>query len=123
VEGRDAFYEMKRQRTAYRRPERYEDIYIPKNTGVGPILGALAFVLGFAIVWHIWWLVVVSAVAMLAAVVTRCFDDDPDTCITAAEVEAIENQRFEALALAEKPHQEAERDPAFTAQMLPGRAT
>ncbi|MEM7222639.1 MAG: cytochrome o ubiquinol oxidase subunit I [Pseudomonadota bacterium] len=123
VEGRDAFFDMKQRRTAYRRPERYEDIYLPKSSGVGPILGGLAFVLGFAIVWHIWWLVGLCALAMLGAVVSRCFDDDPDFCIPAAQVEAMETQRFEAMALAEKPAQEAEHDPAFAAQMLPGRVT
>ncbi len=123
VTARDAFWEMKQQGTAYRRPERYEDIYMPKNTGVGVVLGVLAFVLGFAIVWQIVWLVAVSGVAMLATVVIRCFDDDPDICITAAEVEATENRRFETLALTKKQPQEAEQDPAFAAQMLPGRAT
>ena len=123
VESRDAFYEMKRHGTAYRRPERYEDIYMPKNSVIGPILGGCAFLLGFAVVWHIWWLVALSGLAILAAVVVRCFDDESDFCITAAEVEAIEDRRFETLALADKQLEEAERDPAFTAQMLPARAT
>ena len=123
VESRDTFHEMKRRGTAYRRPARYDDIYMPKNSAVGPLLGGLAFVLGFAAVWHIWWLLAVSAVAILAAVVVRCFDDDPDYCITAAEVEAIEDRRFEAMALADTEPEEAARHPAFAAQMLPARAT
>ncbi|MCP4329770.1 MAG: cytochrome o ubiquinol oxidase subunit I [Alphaproteobacteria bacterium] len=119
----DAFHEMKKGGVAYRRPERYEDIYIPKNTGAGPILGGMAFVLGFAVIWHIWWLVAAAALVMLATIVVRTFDDDPDYCLTAREVEEIENERYKTLAIAEAPREEAERDPAFAAQMLPGNVT
>lgn len=123
VGERDAFHEMKKRREAYHRPERYHDIYMPKNTSVGVILGGLSFVIGFAIVWHIWWLVIATGLAILAVAIFRCCEDDTEICIPAAEVEAIENKRFEVMALAEKPQAEAQQDPAFTEQMLPGRTT
>ena len=42
------------------RARRLQDIHMPRNTGAGVILGGLAFVLGFAMVWYIWWLAIAS---------------------------------------------------------------
>ncbi|MCP4305827.1 MAG: cytochrome o ubiquinol oxidase subunit I, partial [bacterium] len=100
VRDRDAFLDMKQRGVAYRRPDRYYDIHLPKNSGVGPILGGLAFVLGFAVVWHIWWLVAVCAVAMWVAIIIRASNDDTEYCLSAGEVEKIETERYEELARA-----------------------
>ena len=119
----DAFHEMKRSGEVHRPPEQYQDIYMPKRTGAGPILGGLAFALGFAIVWHVWWLAACCALAVLGVCAARSFDDDPEFCIPAREVEAIEQGRSRTLALVEMPDDEAQRDPSFSAQMLPSRST
>ncbi|MCP4384746.1 MAG: cytochrome o ubiquinol oxidase subunit I, partial [Hyphomicrobiales bacterium] len=95
VRDRDAFLDMKQRGVAYRRPDRYYDILLPKNSGVGPILGGLAFVLGFAVVWHIWWLVAVCAVAMWVAIIIRASNDHTEYCLSAGEVEKIESERYE----------------------------
>ena len=34
---------------------------MPKNTAKGFIIGVLAFLFGFAMIWYIWWLAVLSA--------------------------------------------------------------
>src|SRR5882672_166370 len=39
----DALHEMKARGAAWRRPERYQDIVMPKSSGAGVMLGALAF--------------------------------------------------------------------------------
>ena len=70
----------------------YEDIHMPRNTGVGFIIGMFAFVFSFAMVWDIWWLAIVSAVATFISVVYRSFDYDIDYYVTAAEVEKIETE-------------------------------
>ena len=94
----DAFLDMKERGVAYRRPTRYHDIHMPKNTGAGAILGGLAFGLGFAMVWHIWWLVIACALGMRAVIIVRTYDDDVGYCVPASEVEMIENRRYQALA-------------------------
>jgi cytochrome o ubiquinol oxidase subunit I len=58
----------------------------------------LAFMFGFAIVWHIWWLVILAALGMLFTVIARSIDDDIHYVIPAAEVERIENERYQLLA-------------------------
>ena len=94
VGDREPFLEMKEKGTAYARPSAYEAIRMPSNTPIGVILGAFAFVLGFAIVWHIWWLVIVSALIMFTAVIVRSSDDDSEFTIAAAEVKRAEDERF-----------------------------
>ena len=96
----DAFHDIKKRGVAYRRPDRYHDIYIPRSTGAGVALGVLAFLLGFAMVWHIWWMAIVSAVGMWAVIIARTYNDDTEYRLSAGDVEKIENQRYQALASA-----------------------
>jgi cytochrome o ubiquinol oxidase subunit 1 len=70
----------------------YEAIHMPKNTGVGVIIGLLGCAFGFAMVWHIWWLVIASGLGMFAAVAYRSFDYDIDYYVTPEEVERIETE-------------------------------
>jgi cytochrome o ubiquinol oxidase subunit 1 len=100
VHGIDAFTDMKEKGIAYKRPDRYHDIHMPKNTGAGFVNGVLAFIFGFAMIWYIWWLAIFSALGMLATVIVRAADDDTDYSVPAAEVERIENQRYRRLASA-----------------------
>lgn len=94
VDELDAFMEMKEKGTAYQRPERYADIEMPKDTPHGFIIAALAFVFGFAMIWHIWWLAILSALGMLFTVIARSMDDDTHYIIPAAEVRRIEDERY-----------------------------
>jgi cytochrome o ubiquinol oxidase subunit 1 len=100
VSGIDAFADMKEKDMAYQKPDRYDDIHMPKNTSAGFVNGVLSFILGFAMVWHIWWLAVLSALGMLFTVIIRSADDDTDYTLSAAEVERIENLRCRELATA-----------------------
>ena len=62
---------------------------MPKNSAVGVVLGGLAFVLGFGMVWHIWWLVIACGLAMWVTLALRASDDESEFVLTAAEVERI----------------------------------
>jgi cytochrome o ubiquinol oxidase subunit 1 len=93
----DAFVDMKEKGIAYRQPDRYHDIHMPKNTAKGLINGALVFVLGFAMVWYIWWLAILSALGIIFLLIVRASDDDTDYIVPADEVERIENRRFRQL--------------------------
>jgi cytochrome o ubiquinol oxidase subunit 1 len=100
VRDRDAFLDMKERSVAWQRPARYEDILMPRNSAFGPILGGLAFVFGFAVVWYIWWLAALTAGLIAAWVAIRSSNDDTDYVLSAAEVEATEDRRFADLARA-----------------------
>ncbi|WP_011582847.1 MULTISPECIES: cytochrome o ubiquinol oxidase subunit I [Chelativorans] len=115
----DAFHEMRKRGVAYKRPKHYADIEMPKNTAVGILLGGLGFVLGFGVVWHIWWLALASLLGVAAALIARAFNDDTEFRISAAEVEEIENARYGALARAVPKSVD---QPSTAAEPLPGSA-
>jgi cytochrome o ubiquinol oxidase subunit 1 len=96
----DAFMDMKEKGVAYKQPDQYHDIHMPKNTADGLIIAASAFVFAFAMVWYIWWLAVLGALGMLFTMIARASDDDTDYIIPAAEVERIENRRYRQLTSA-----------------------
>jgi cytochrome o ubiquinol oxidase subunit 1 len=98
VHDRDAFWDMKEKGLAYQRPARYHDIEMPKNTGLGFCIGILAFLFGFAMIWHIWWLALAGLLGLVATVIARSADDDTLAVIPAAEVERVENLRFQAMS-------------------------
>jgi cytochrome o ubiquinol oxidase subunit 1 len=70
VTGKDAWWSRKAigsqpaQRAAARE---YEPIEVPKNTPTGFVNAFFAVVIGFALIWHIWWL---AALGLLGAFVT-----------------------------------------------------
>lgn len=88
VTDRDAFWEMK-QRGEEPKPV-YESIWLPKNNGAGPIVGGLALAFGVGIVWHMWWLVLISFIATVVVLIIKMTDDDPDYELTAKEVELLD---------------------------------
>ena len=110
VHDLDAFTDMKEKGIAYARPERYQDIHMPKNSPHGIYIGALSFLFGFAAVWHIWWLVLVSLVGLILTVIVRSQEEETGYIISAAEVEAIENERFRQLNAATQQHKSDGKD-------------
>ncbi len=96
----DDFARMKEDGTAYKRPEKYYPIVMPKNKPYGPVLGALSIAFGFAMVWHIWWLAIVSMIGIIATVIYFSFDNDNEYIIPAEEVKRIEDERFAVIAAA-----------------------
>ena len=81
-------------------PRAYQDIEIPKNSPAGVIMGGLAFVFGFAMVWWIWWLAILCGLAMWATMIWRSSDDETDFVLVAEEVERLEKARYRALEAA-----------------------
>ena len=98
IRDREPFLDMKERGTAYQRPAAYQDIHMPKNSMVGIAMGAFAFAFGFAVIWHIWWLVAACGLAMWVTMILRSSDDEQEFTITAAEVKQIEDARYRALA-------------------------
>lgn len=97
VNGLDQHWRDKKAGTAYQRPTHYEDIHMPRNTSIGVFMGAFSIVLGFGMIWHIWWMAIVGLVGMVGSYIVRTFDEDTDYYVPAAEVERIENARYDQL--------------------------
>ncbi len=70
----------------------YKDIVLPKNTSFGFVIGITAFVGSGALIWHIWWLVVVSFIAIVVMIIMRTMDDFTEYTIPAAEVMRMDKE-------------------------------
>ncbi|MEG3151901.1 cytochrome o ubiquinol oxidase subunit I [Sphingomonas sp. ZT3P38] len=97
VHDLDAWYDMK-DRGAERPVKGFLPIHMPRNTGAGVIQSALAMALGFGMIWYMWWLAALSAVALLAYSIYHTFDYNRDYFIPADEVAAQEDARTHLLA-------------------------
>lgn len=104
VKTRDAFQEMKQLHMP--KPV-YEDIHMPKNTGTGIYISALAFLAGFGFVWHIHWLAILSIVGAIVVLVIRMFDENTEYTIPAEVVEKMEEARAKEIKAIE---QERDKD-------------
>jgi cytochrome o ubiquinol oxidase subunit 1 len=92
VHDNDTWADMKASQ--YQRPrDSFMEIHMPKNTGAGFIIAALAAAVGFALIWQMWLLAGVGMVAMIAAIIAHTFNYKRDYYIPAADVTRTENAR------------------------------
>ena len=96
VYGRDAYWAIKQRAVrhmaeapAYRDPV-YEDIELPRNSPTGFICAFFATFMGFALIWHIWWMVILSALGAFATFVVFAWRDEVEYIIPADEVARID---------------------------------
>ena len=88
VTSRDAFWSMKRSQKTVE--PRYEPIHVMKNTPAPVILAALAFAVGFAAVWHIWWLFTAAFMGAILTLIIRLSNDDTERTIPVSQIKKIE---------------------------------
>jgi len=89
VDDRDPFWATKQAANKPTKPK-YTDIEVPRNTGLGIIIGGFAFLVGFGFIWHIWWLAILGILGVITTVIIRTTDEHPEYTITAKEVARIE---------------------------------
>ena len=100
VEDRDAFWDNKEKGVAYAKPTTYAPIHMPKNTAAGVIIAVFTMIFGFGMIWHIWWLAIVSFVGMVVTWIAKSFDQDVDYYVPVDQIETIENKHFKELSQA-----------------------
>ncbi|AIU28505.1 cytochrome ubiquinol oxidase subunit I [Pandoraea pnomenusa] len=97
VHDNDAWWQMKQQ--GFKRPmDGFIPIHMPKNTSAGIFLAGLATVCGFGLIWHMWLVVIVAFVALLAVAIGHTFNYHRDYYIPADQVEHTEAARTRLLA-------------------------
>jgi cytochrome o ubiquinol oxidase subunit 1 len=99
VRSLDAFQAAKEAGQPHVWPEHYEPIEVPRNSVTGLLVGGGAFVLGFAVVWHVWWLAALALLGLIGIVIARSFATNTTRIISADEVAAIEG-RWKAAVIA-----------------------
>ncbi|MEB0057611.1 MULTISPECIES: cytochrome o ubiquinol oxidase subunit I [unclassified Variovorax] len=103
VRGRDAFWDMKHGSKPETedassssapvappapRPRVSSDIVLPAPSALGFFLAFFAVVLGFSMVWHIWWLAVVGSIGIVAALLWHSWRPTPEIHVPARTLEA-----------------------------------
>lgn len=104
VTERDAFWDMKEKGAAYKRSAAYKEIHMPKNTGAGVIISFFSLVMGFALIWYIWWLAILGAVGVAVTWIAHTFNNDVDYYVPVDVVEKTETQHFEKMSKAGVQH-------------------
>jgi len=88
VKEKDAFWDMKQ---SFRKSSTdYQAITLPKNRADGIYIAVASGIIGFAIVWHIWWAAAVALVALIALIIIATMKEDTEYTVSAKEVAAIE---------------------------------
>src|SRR5271155_1422190 len=104
VEGEDAYWRIKqraRQRARISDEPAYTEIEMPRNSPTGFVCAFFATFLGFALIWHIWWMAIVAVVGAYATFVVFAWRDRTEYVIPGEEVARIDraNRRARGEAL------------------------
>ena len=98
VSGEDAYWGMKRRAQEEREAlaaQGYAAIEIPRNSPTGFFCAFFATVIGFAMIWHIWWMVIAGGVGAYATFVVFAWRDQDEDVIPADEVARIDRANFD----------------------------
>ncbi|MEQ7873303.1 cytochrome o ubiquinol oxidase subunit I [Sphingomonas sp. ASV193] len=81
VEDAEAYWGMKRlaieQQKLPDEPD-YQAIHMPHNSPTGVVVAFFTTVLGFAMIWHIWWAVILGLIGAYAVFVWFAWRDEPE---------------------------------------------
>lgn len=95
VAGRDPFWAAKHARVEVKnRP--YESIRLPKNSPLAMCIAAGAFLIGFGLIWHLWWLAGLGLLMVIASVITRSNTEETEYTVTVAQIAKHEAARSNA---------------------------
>jgi cytochrome o ubiquinol oxidase subunit I len=101
VSGGDAYWAMKARAKEQAKQEEpdYKPIELPRNSPTGFVCAFFATFMGFAMIWHIWWMVIAGFVGAFATFVAFAWRDHDEYEIPADEVARIDRAN-----LAERRH-------------------
>ncbi len=103
VDGQDAFWHAKqRARGPSEPPPDYHAIHMPRNSATGFVCAFFATIMGFALIWHIWWLVVVGLVCAYATFVVLAWRDVSENLIPVDSVARQDQAHRHAMRAAQR---------------------
>lgn len=85
VKSRDEFWQIK-QENRFRSKSTLLPIELPKNTSAGFLIGMTAGLIGFAVIWHIWWLVVIGVIAVVGLVIWANLREETEFELSVGEI-------------------------------------
>jgi cytochrome o ubiquinol oxidase subunit I len=91
VDRTDAFWAMKQAASRAQAPmPRYEAIEVPRNTPVGFFVAFFTVVLGFSLIWHIWWGAFVGLLGTIVVCLMQAWRVDGEIEVPAERVAAFD---------------------------------
>jgi cytochrome o ubiquinol oxidase subunit 1 len=93
VTGEDAYWEIKaraKEQNLEGPESEYGDIEMPRNSPTGFVCAFFATIMGFALIWHIWWMVILGFIGAFATFVVFAWRDHDEYVIPADEVARID---------------------------------
>jgi cytochrome o ubiquinol oxidase subunit 1 len=93
VERTDAFWAAKQQpggTPGAGPPKTYTSLHVPRNNPTGVLVAFCATMLGFALIWRIWWLAVPGLLGVIAVTLLQAWRTEAEVAVPAAEIEAYE---------------------------------
>ncbi|WP_339109147.1 cytochrome o ubiquinol oxidase subunit I [Thioclava sp. GXIMD4216] len=88
VHGIDEFWRMKQE--GFKWSTDYQPIHMPHYTPAGFVISVLAFIFGFAMIWYMWWLAVLSFVGLVGYTIYHTFNYNRDYYIPVEEIAETE---------------------------------
>ncbi len=99
VEGEEAYWGIKQkalEQSALTDEPAYQPIEMPRNSATGVVTAFFAVMIGFALIWYIWWLALLGFVGAFATFVAFAWRDHAEEEIPAEEVARIDRERRRA---------------------------
>jgi len=88
VAERDAFWahKVRAKHGQLAQAREYKSIEVPKNTLTGFVNAFFAVVIGFALIWHIWWMAALGAIGAFVTFLAFAFREQDEVEMTAETI-------------------------------------
>jgi len=110
IQGAEAYWGMKQHVLKQARLDAepaYADIEMPRNSPTGFVCAFFASFMGFALIWHIWWMVGLAALGAYATFVVFAWRDVDEYIVPAETVARIDRANRSARSAAVARHEVA----------------
>src|SRR5690606_27319157 len=91
VETRDAFWNAKKSGKSLFKGE-YKEVHMPNYSGQPIIASGFLFVFGFAMIFSMWVLAIISAIGFFGCLIYRTFEKDHGYHISPKEMEEMDKK-------------------------------
>ncbi len=99
IAGEEAYWGIKQKAIEQRRlsdlPD-YKPVEMPHNSPTGFVVAFFAVVTGFALIWHIWWIVFIGLAGAFGTFVVFAWRDHAEYELPAAELARLDGERRKA---------------------------
>ncbi|MDB5466609.1 MAG: cytochrome o ubiquinol oxidase subunit, partial [Phenylobacterium sp.] len=99
VQGEEAYWFIKQRailEQAFAPEPTYQPIHMPRNSPTGFVTAFFATLAGFALIWHIWWLLALALVGAYGVFVVFAWRDIDEYVVPAEELARTERARRES---------------------------